>query len=83
MKPFGQWFADFGKPVPAEPASSDDLTIGIVIPDGVDEMLDGTFTAICVGCGQRGKIWCDISEIPLTGYEHYCGSGVNSPSCCP
>jgi len=74
MKDFGKWFSDFSPPK-QEVAEEE-----VMLPDGVDEMNDGTFTARCCCCGERREILCDISEIPMAGYEHYCGG---SPYCCP
>lgn len=59
MKDFGRWFSDFSPPK-QEVAEED-----VMLPDGVDEMNDGTFTARCCYCGERREILCDISEIPM------------------
>jgi hypothetical protein len=50
------------------------------LPEGVWELKGGKFGATCVGCGRDDEIPCDISEIPMEGYRHYCGG---SPRCCP
>lgn len=55
------------------------------LPDGViatfDYRLDVfEYLAECRGCGELKPIYCDLEEIPQTGYEHWCGG---SPRCCP
>ncbi len=67
MKDFGRWFAD-QKP-PEE-----------MLPDGVWENGAGEYFATCCCCERDTEIYCDISEIPETGYRHYCGG---SQYCCP
>ena len=51
-----------------------------MLPEGVIEGRDGEYEAECVACERWRPIYCDLSEIPATGYRHYCGGG---PSCCP
>lgn len=50
------------------------------LPEGIWELKGGKFAAECCICGKNDEIHCDISEIPMTGYTHYCGSGQG---CCP
>ena len=50
------------------------------LPEGVWELKSGKYATECYMCGKYDMIPCDISEIPMTGYRHYCGSG---PRCCP
>lgn len=74
MKPFGQWFNDFGNPTvhdnPPEPL--DDM------PDCVYEK-DGGFVADCCVCGRPTEV--DREDFDkITKYDIYCGG---SPSCCP
>jgi hypothetical protein len=49
------------------------------LPEDIWEV-DGKYMAECRRCGNRDEIPVDISEIPMTGYDHYCG---RSPQCCP
>ncbi len=72
MKPFGQWFADFGKPAPAAPAEPD-------LPVGVS-MRDGRYVVLCCVCGTEFEMGRDIADYPMDGDKEYCGG---SPSCCP
>lgn len=71
-----------GEPKPPRvPDSLDDW----VLPDGVVETFNYRldrfeYEAECRGCGEYKPILCDIEEVPLEGYEHWCGG---SPRCCP
>lgn len=67
MKDFAHWFAEQGK-------ESESM-----LPEGVIEE-NGLYLARCVGCESWKEIFCDISEVPDTGYMHYCGG---NPWCCP
>lgn len=51
-----------------------------MLPDGINESGPGEYEAECCCCGEWRPIYCDLSDIPETGYEHYCGG---SPRCCP
>ncbi len=73
MKSFGKWFADFKLPDAPKPE------VEVELPEGIEES-GGKYWAHCCCCGELKPIHCDISEIPMTDYEHYCGSG---PHCCP
>lgn len=56
------------------------LLLGIPwLPEGIMTTADG-YIAQCRGCHEWGALPCDITEIPETGYQHYCGG---SPWCCP
>lgn len=70
MISFDKWLNSQGKDTEI---NEDDL------PDGITER-DGKFYADCCRCERETEIYCDISEIPNDGYEHYCGG---SPRCCP
>lgn len=75
MKDFGRWFVDFSLPPKTPEPVEDDL------PEGVfyDAAREVSYATCCV-CGKRDALAVDLSEIPRTGYEHYCGG---SPRCCP
>ena len=49
------------------------------LPEGIYEPSDGVYFATCCRCGRDGEIFCALSELPPTGYQHYCGG---SPQCC-
>lgn len=51
-----------------------------LLPDGINEVGDGCYEARCCRCGEWTELFCDLSELPDAGYEHYCGG---SPRCCP
>lgn len=61
-----QWTADYLKSPPE-------------LPEGVYD-INGTLMVDCCCCGRPSELPCDVSELPMEGYEHYCG---RSPMCCP
>jgi hypothetical protein len=74
MKPFGEWFADFGKVKQPE------------LPEGVWADTEGVLYADCVAC-ERGPFVIDATaeelgtkEDKCGPYRHYCGG---SDRCCP
>lgn len=53
------------------------------LPESIVQIkMDGKikYMAICCCCDQVTELPVDLSEIPQTGYQHYCGG---SPRCCP
>jgi hypothetical protein len=72
MKSFSEWTRDLAAEISA-PAADE-------LPEGIVEVQDGKYEAKCCCCEEWREIFCDISEIPDTGYVHYCGG---SPWCCP
>ncbi len=70
MRSFGEWFNTQASP---ETEPQDEL------PEGIVER-DGEYLAECCCCHEYKPLFCDISEVPKTGYEHYCGG---APWCCP
>ena len=51
-----------------------------ILPDGINQLIDGSYEALCHCCDNYTPLYCDINEIPMTDYLHYCGG---SPRCCP
>lgn len=51
-----------------------------MLPDGVREAGPGNYVARCCRCERDGPLFGGLDEIPLVGYEHYCGG---SDRCCP
>ncbi len=52
----------------------------VMLPEGICERGPGEYEAVCCCCGEWRELYCDLSEIPEVGYEHYCGG---SQRCCP
>lgn len=74
MKEFGRWLSDSTIPASAPaPAPTSEL------PEGIAEQ-NGKLIAFCAGCHNYTELVCDVTEIPMTGYVHYCGA---SPRCLP
>ena len=74
MKEFGKWFSDFKLPKPASVKQID------MLPEGISTAPDGSYVALCCSCDSWKPLYCDISEVPMNGYQHYCGG---SQRCCP
>jgi hypothetical protein len=70
MKPFGEWFADFGKQKSVEETQ---------LPEGV-WLHNGKYMVKCCVCERDMEIGCDIADYPMEGDDNWCGG---SPSCCP
>lgn len=73
MTSFDQWLRNF-RLQPVEPEREPEL------PDGVREVGDGEYEARCFFCEEWKPLYVGLDEIPMVGYEHYCGG---SPRCCP
>ena len=50
-----------------------------MLPEGIREAGPGQYEARCCACGQHRPLFGGLDEIPLVGYEHWCGG---SPRCC-
>jgi len=50
------------------------------LPEGITEDGKGGYEALCRCCERYKPLHWDISEVPMEGYEHWCGE---SPRCCP
>lgn len=51
-----------------------------MLPEGIREAGPGQYEARCRACEQHRPLFVGLDEIPLVGYEHWCGG---SPRCCP
>lgn len=51
-----------------------------MLPEGVTEGAPGEYLARCCSCGQDRPLFGGLDEVPLVGYQHWCGG---SDRCCP
>lgn len=69
MQPFDEWLETAYTEEPEKE-----------LPEGITTNATGRFFAQCCVCEKWTELPCDVSEIPETGYSHYCGG---NPWCCP
>lgn len=77
MRDFGDWLEGIGRQAaPVEDMFAEEPEL----PEGINEVGPGKYEARCCMCHEWRELYCDLSEVPEVGYEHYCGG---SPRCCP
>lgn len=75
MKDFGRWFNDFVLQPVEQPEP-----VQVELPDGVEEIEHGRYTAMCCVCLRTDVLLFDIGLLPQKGYVHYC---YRDAGCCP
>lgn len=78
------------KPRPFDQAAADAFAKGVhwpighteemELPDGITEDSPGDYWAECRSCGRSTSVFCNLIDIPMTGYQHYC---FGSARCLP